>query len=227
MLGSDAPLFLATNVLLIVVIGLYFFSFNPRWSRDVAAGVLGSVGPSSSSSLTTITFALMYHGAVPTLGIICIASLWICAASDPGILPSYSCPSRPPVPEMAGVGPVGGPFGYRYCATCNIFRPPRSKHCNSCNVCVSRFDQLSFLCFRFFLLPTSSSPHFLLLFIMSFICHRCRFPFEFYSFFSIVSLFCLLIYIPSSSFVFLPYYFLTDLIDMLRTLVIALGLATV
>jgi palmitoyltransferase ZDHHC9/14/18 len=70
--------------------------------------------------------------------------LWLSATMDPGILPGVSSPMKPRVPTDGP--PLGGPLGYRYCSTCNIFRPPRSKHCNSCNVCVSKFDQYVFVC---------------------------------------------------------------------------------
>uniref|UniRef100_A0A7S3QRW8 S-acyltransferase n=1 Tax=Dunaliella tertiolecta TaxID=3047 RepID=A0A7S3QRW8_DUNTE len=34
----------------------------------------------------------------------------------------------------------GVPYTEKYCATCNIWRPPRSHHCNYCNGCIEKFD---------------------------------------------------------------------------------------
>jgi hypothetical protein len=121
MLGSDAPLFLFVNGLLTSLIGIYLFWLlpkleDPAWLLTVRQNFI----------LTCVLF------------LISIINFWICATMDPGILPPLSSPIKPPIPND---GNVGGPLGHRYCATCNIFRPPRSKHCNSCNVCVSRFDQ--------------------------------------------------------------------------------------
>lgn len=121
MLGSDAPLFFLANAMQIVGVGFYLVAVlpkleDPSWLLTVRQNFI-------------LTCALL---------VISITSFWACAVTDPGILPPLSSPMKPPVPTDVH---VGGPLGHRYCSTCNIFRPPRSKHCNSCNVCVSKFDQ--------------------------------------------------------------------------------------
>jgi len=168
MLGSDAPSLLLTNLLLVVGCGAYFVSVVPHLIRvlnmerqlrqheqqhgEEGAGAFWLIQTPLTLLLTSTALAF---GS--------FATMWIAAATDPGILPPVSCPekSSPPtvrtttttttatdngtltttnavVSETAAL--LGGPFGYRYCQTCNIYRPPRSKHCNSCNVCVAKFD---------------------------------------------------------------------------------------
>ena len=124
MLGSDASLFFFTNSLILVALTLHFAIVLPHLYQHVP----------DHWTAHSITFWITL-----ILSISSITTLWMTATMDPGIIPPVSSPIKPPVPTD-GI-PIGGPLGYRYCSTCNIFRPPRSKHCNSCNVCVSLFDQ--------------------------------------------------------------------------------------
>ena len=153
MLGSDAPLFYVTNVILVLGMVLYFgfvlphlVQFDPRYySLDDSEE---NEEEELQKRFHTMQLWTTHSYTIIISIITCIISyisLWICATTDPGILPPNSSPihASPPVDSIPNGGciPIGGPLGYKYCTTCNIYRPPRSKHCNSCNVCVSKFDQ--------------------------------------------------------------------------------------
>lgn len=62
-----------------------------------------------------------------------LVNLWLTATSDPGIL------SRTPAGAMIPI-PSDVTSQSKFCSTCNIYRPPRSKNCRSCNNCVDTFD---------------------------------------------------------------------------------------
>ena len=138
MLGSDAPSLVFTNLLIVMGYAFHFCVVLPklRHMEDIGHNVVPGSGLIFSEAIHWHVKPIFLWSAI--LSIATIITLWISAAMDPGIIPPVSSPAKAPVPE--GV-PLGGPLGYRYCSTCNIFRPPRSKHCNSCNVCVSKFDQ--------------------------------------------------------------------------------------
>lgn len=130
MLGSDAPSLFFTNILLLVGYVLHFCIVLPK---------LRVIETTQSSPIFDYLSTNGIFWASAILATSAAVFLWISAIMDPGIISPVSSPVKAPVPPPNI--PMGGPLGYRYCSTCNIFRPPRSKHCNSCNVCVSKFDQ--------------------------------------------------------------------------------------
>jgi hypothetical protein len=149
MLGSDAQLFYITNVLLLSSMIIYYSVVLPNMLKYDNVG--SSHQYNNNHHHTTNNTMLLLWTTHPYIivisilsSIVTILSLWKCATSDPGIIPPISSPVRPAPPSdsipMGGHIPLGGPMGYRYCSTCNIHRPPRSKHCNSCNCCVLKFD---------------------------------------------------------------------------------------
>jgi DHHC palmitoyltransferase len=150
MLGSDAPSFFFTTAVIMIGMLFHFLVILPQLTRQSHL-LQQELDPGSSWISGHVS--LLYYSAL-ILSILSLIFLVQTALLDPGIIPPCSSPIKAPVPlrTVPRVGPdsvvvhqqvpvqIGGAAGFRYCATCNIFRPPRAKHCNSCNVCVEQFD---------------------------------------------------------------------------------------
>lgn len=107
MLGSDAHLFILTNVLIVSGVLFHLLAILPRSPHTATA---------PTYTFVTVIFLLTQ------------SCLWLAAATDPGIIPPVSSPTRPHPPSNNNTNnkeeeeaPVGSVLGYRFCSTCNIF----------------------------------------------------------------------------------------------------------
>jgi len=113
MFGSDFYFFLFTNCLYIVPTVVYFALVLPFMYEP---------------ELCTVLMALVF--------IYSMINLWMAALTEPGIIrrnPPHVTPVLPP-------GAATGVYGWKLCETCNVYRPPRAKHCSACDNCVEAFD---------------------------------------------------------------------------------------
>lgn len=116
MIGPDVSVLLC-NVFLIIVNMVMFFTW-------VAAEIHAAV----------IVFCCI-------ILVFVFGNLFCATFVEPGILPraekNHWRLSTEPAPTTI-VNGIEVPL--KFCRTCNIFRPPRSKHCRDCDNCVEEFD---------------------------------------------------------------------------------------
>jgi DHHC palmitoyltransferase len=113
MVGPNLNLFVATNVLIIIpsaIFGHLVLHYPCRVSPNTV-----------SIALTLMSIKL----------ILVLVNLWLINLTEPGVLPR-NAPKRIPFDP--------NDESSKYCDTCNIFRPPRAKHCVYCDNCVEVFD---------------------------------------------------------------------------------------
>jgi hypothetical protein len=127
MFGSDAPLFFFTNFLIAGCLIAYYAVILPHlyhlekehYQTQAATSSANLVPVSSSSSSSGGTFInttfespmqWTTHSitviSTSVLAILTVVSLWICALTDPGILPPISSPVKAPIPVNLNVAPA-------------------------------------------------------------------------------------------------------------------------
>lgn len=114
MFGSDARWFLFTNILISIPSGLFLFYVAPKMEQATFIEYF----------LGVQLFLMLWY-------------LWTAALTEPGIIPRNP---KHVNPELPPPGSDMGVHGWKLCETCNVYRPPRAKHCSFCNNCVEELD---------------------------------------------------------------------------------------
>ncbi len=100
MFGSDAPLFFFTNFLIAGCLIAHYSIVLPhlyRLEKEHYQDALESGSPVFESPLMWTTHSITVI-CTSILAISTVVSLWICALTDPGILPPISSPVKAPIP---------------------------------------------------------------------------------------------------------------------------------
>ncbi|KAI6647257.1 palmitoyltransferase ZDHHC14-like [Oopsacas minuta] len=128
---SHQPAVLIMTFFLLIIVAILFFSFDARY------------------------LAIRLNPVIVIPPIISIAYMVIfllkSACIDPGIIPKpmpdeivYFELKNPPPPK--GHSPqwateyFGNEITLKQCTTCKLYKPPRTSHCSTCNVCIENFD---------------------------------------------------------------------------------------
>ena len=155
MLGSDAKLLIVSNFMVLFPSFFFFWYVLPEFAtlltlteEEAEYHFRSDVAPASYSDHFTVR-AWLCIWFMHSLLSFALFNLWLTALTDPGILPRTPKHIKPKIPEEAAEAlriasamntDITPENAWKYCQTCNIYRPPRAKHCAACDNCVLAFD---------------------------------------------------------------------------------------
>eukprot|EP01084_Bolivina_argentea_P037123 68621_1 len=128
MFGSDVSFLYFTNLIVVVVHITFGLSLCRVWKHDSSSCWMSLSCWSLPLLITTLVFFIS-----------AMVSLWVTALSDPGIMPR---------PGGGGDGEnmdvsnemIDSLNNYLLCRKCDMYTPPRSKHCSKCDNCIDVYD---------------------------------------------------------------------------------------